>query len=56
MGCKATYNKHANHRNDFVFENDAAILKVPSAIIPEEYNYLINPSHVDAKKIKVLEV
>lgn len=42
--------------DDFVFENDTAILKVPSAIIPEEYNYLINPSHVDAKKIKVLNV
>ncbi len=40
--------------DDFVFENDAALLKVPSAIIPEEYNYLINPSHVDAKKIKVI--
>lgn len=42
--------------DDFVFENDAAILKVPSAIIPEEYNYLINPNHVDSKKIKVLNV
>ena len=42
--------------DDFVFENDAAILKVPSAIIPEEYNYLINPSHKDAKRIRVLNV
>jgi hypothetical protein len=27
---------------------------VPSAIIPEEFNYLINPNHKDAKRIKVL--
>ncbi|MBK7427064.1 MAG: RES family NAD+ phosphorylase [Saprospiraceae bacterium] len=41
--------------NDFVVENPAAVLKVPSAIVPEEYNYLINPSHSDAKKIEVRE-
>jgi RES domain-containing protein len=40
--------------DDFVYGNDAAVLKVPSAIIPEEFNYLINPNHKDAKRIKVL--
>ncbi|MEX2513456.1 MAG: RES family NAD+ phosphorylase [Cyclobacteriaceae bacterium] len=40
--------------DDFVFENEAAILKVPSSIVPQEYNYLINPNHPDAKKIKVI--
>jgi RES domain-containing protein len=39
--------------DDFVFENDAAILKVPSSIVPQEYNYLINPNHSDSKKIKI---
>jgi RES domain-containing protein len=39
--------------DDFVYGNDAAVLKVPSAIIPEEFNYLINPNHKDAKRIKV---
>lgn len=39
--------------DDFVLENGAAILKVPSSIIPQEYNYLINPDHPDAKKIKI---
>lgn len=39
--------------DDFVFENGAAVLKVPSSIIPQEYNYLINPNHPDSKKIKI---
>lgn len=40
--------------NDFVFYNEAAILKVPSCIVPQEYNYLINPNHKAASSIKVL--
>lgn len=34
-------------------ENETAILQVPSAIITEEYNYLINPQHPDFARIKV---
>lgn len=30
------------------------LLKVPSAIIPEEYNVLINPLHPDFKKVKII--
>ena len=40
--------------DDFVLESEAAVLKVPSSIIPQEFNYLINPNHPDAKKIKVI--
>jgi RES domain-containing protein len=40
--------------DDFVSENKAAVLKVPSSIVPQEYNYLINPDHPDAGKIKVI--
>jgi RES domain-containing protein len=39
--------------DDFVFQNEAAILKVPSSIVPQEFNYLINPNHADAARIKV---
>jgi len=40
--------------DDFVNYNEAAILKVPSSIVPQEFNYMINPNHRDASKIKVL--
>lgn len=39
--------------DDFVRQNEAAVLKVPSCIVPPEYNYLINPNHPDTKRIKV---
>jgi len=32
---------------------ETAILKVPSAIIDLEYNYLLNPAHPDFSKIKI---
>jgi RES domain-containing protein len=32
------------------------LLKVPSAVIPREYNYVINTSHVDIEKIKLIDV
>jgi len=40
--------------DDFVSQNIACVLKVPSSIVPQEYNYLINPNHSDFKKIKII--
>lgn len=37
----------------FVNEGKAAILKVPSVVVPGEYNYLLNPAHADFKKITI---
>ncbi|MEQ8244162.1 RES family NAD+ phosphorylase [Fulvivirga sp.] len=34
----------------------SAVMQVPSAIIPEESNYLINPHHPDFSKIKIKAV
>ena len=35
---------------------ETAVLKVPSAIIDLEYNYLLNPAHPDFSKIKIAAV
>jgi RES domain-containing protein len=40
--------------DDFVMSAEAAVLKVPSSIVPPESNYLINPFHPDAKLIRVI--
>ena len=40
--------------DDFVKEGGAAVLKVPSCIVNQEYNYLINPNHTDTSRIKVI--
>ena len=40
--------------DDFVKDNEAAVLKVPSSIVPPEYNYLINPNHPEARLIRVI--
>lgn len=31
----------------------SAILRVPSAIVPEEFNYLLNPVHPDVRRIEI---
>lgn len=39
----------------WVESGTAAVLRVPAAPIPEEYNYLIAPSHVQGAQIKIVE-
>ena len=42
--------------NQWLKEGISAIIKVPSVIIDEEFNYLINPQHNQFKKIKLVNV
>jgi RES domain-containing protein len=35
---------------------ETAVLRVPSAVIPSEGNYLLNPAHEDARRIRVVQV
>ena len=42
--------------NEFIKSNINLVLKVPSAVINEENNLLINPLHKDFKKVKITEV
>ncbi len=38
----------------FVFTNEFAVLKVPSAVVQGDFNFLLNPNHPDFKNIKIL--
>jgi RES domain-containing protein len=40
--------------DNFVLEGKALILKVPSAVVKGDYNYLINPLHLSFKNIRIL--
>ena len=42
-----------NFGDKWINEQRSVVLKVPSVVVPEEYNYLINPSHPDFKKIEI---
>ena len=41
--------------NEFFHSMKSALLKVPSAVVQEEYNLLANPLHPDFKKIKIIK-
>lgn len=42
--------------DNWLDKQETAILIVPSAIVPEEKNILINPLHPGMKKIKIVEI
>lgn len=42
--------------DQWIDECKTAVLKVPSSIIHDEFNYLLNPNHLDFKKIKLVTV
>lgn len=38
----------------WLLKNDCPVLKVPSAIVPHESNFLLKPAHPDFQKIKLV--
>jgi RES domain-containing protein len=40
--------------DQFLSAGENLVLKVPSAIVPQEHNFLINPVHKDFKKVKIV--
>ena len=38
---------------DWVKRSNTAVLCVPSAVVPSEFNYLLNPGHSNFKRIKI---
>lgn len=41
---------------EFLKDKRALALKVPSAIVPKEHNFLINPLHKHFKKVQVISI
>jgi RES domain-containing protein len=39
--------------DNFIDSKKVCILKVPSAVVKGDFNYLINPNHKDFKEIKI---
>jgi len=37
----------------WIKEQRSAVLRVPSIVVPDEYNYLLNPNHPDFAKVKI---
>ncbi|CAM3267170.1 RES family NAD+ phosphorylase [Aequorivita lipolytica] len=42
--------------NAFIYSNKYCVLKVPSAVVKGDFNYLLNPNHHDFKKVKIIEI
>jgi len=42
--------------SEWIASNRSLILKVPSAIVPEEQNILINPNHPDFKQLSIQSI
>jgi RES domain-containing protein len=40
--------------DSFIKEGKYLLLKVPSSIVPNEFNYILNPAHPDMSKVKLL--
>jgi RES domain-containing protein len=41
--------------DQFIDNRNSCVLKVPSAVVKGDFNYLINPNHADFKKIQITE-
>jgi len=52
---KACPRKCQSIGTDWINSASSLILQVPSSIIPDEKNYLINPNHKDLKKVKIID-
>jgi len=39
--------------DEWMFNRTSAVLRVPSAVVPTEWNYLLNPSHPDFAMVTI---
>lgn len=52
------YNPHSNTTqqigDQFVADNKFLVLQVPSAVVPGDYNFLVNPNHPKSSNVNVI--
>lgn len=48
-------NKLADLGSQWAASKASVLLRVPSAVVPQECNYILNPLHQDMDKIKIIE-
>jgi RES domain-containing protein len=55
-GWKAFPHSSATQKigDQFVQENKFLVMRVPSAVVQGDFNYIINPRHVDFQKVKIV--
>ena len=41
--------------DSFILKNEFLVMKVPSAAIPGDFNYLINPRHPDIQRVGIIK-
>ncbi|GAB5565919.1 MAG: RES family NAD+ phosphorylase [Winogradskyella sp.] len=44
-----------DYGSEWLQQNKSLLLKIPSAVLPNEFNYLINPNHKDFSKVKIVK-
>ncbi|WP_346236286.1 RES family NAD+ phosphorylase [Niabella insulamsoli] len=42
--------------SDLLLAADQPVIKIPSAVLPSEYNYLLNPRHAESEKFKIKDI
>lgn len=48
------YSKCQIHGDQWYLESKTVALKIPSAVLPDSFNYIINSNHKDFKQIKLI--
>jgi RES domain-containing protein len=58
MGWNTFPHSHTTQKlgDEFVSRKQALVLKVPSAVVQGDCNYLLNPAHSDFTHVKVVEI
>jgi RES domain-containing protein len=54
-GWKSNHDLTRQLGDEWLLRRETALARVPSAILPSTSNYLLNPLHADAKRLRIME-